>query len=261
MEKHLQRGVKEVITEFPAIGNVLEQYGVGCVTCSVGTCLLKDVIQIHQLPVEQEIQLMERVEKAIYPERKNISYSPAPRESEAKRTEGIKYSPPLKKLVDEHTLIKSFLGLIPGICSYIESRPDIDRQLVLDCVDFIRSYADRYHHAKEEDILFSYGFEYKEIIDVMLVDHTTGRGYVKSIIEGLERQSKEMITDNFLAYRDLLTQHIKKEDEILYPWIDRSLTDTQVGELFSSFAAVDDGMNLGNEDKYRALIDKIMKII
>ncbi|MEI6807958.1 MAG: hypothetical protein WCN95_04490, partial [bacterium] len=41
------------------------------------------------------------------------------------------------------------------------------------------------------------------------------------------------------AYRELLTEHIKKEDEILYPWLDRQLSDSQIGRLYSAFSEVD----------------------
>jgi hemerythrin-like domain-containing protein len=40
-------------------------------------------------------------------------------------------------------------------------------------------------------------------------------------------------------HRELLLEHIKKEDEILYPWIDRGLSDAQVGRLFSRFSEID----------------------
>ena len=45
-------------------------------------------------------------------------------------------------------------------------------------------------------------------------------------------ETKHRSKTHLHGYRDLLTQHIKKEDEILYPWIDRQLSDQQVGELF-----------------------------
>ena len=32
-----------------------------------------------------------------------------------------------------------------------------------------------------------------------------------------------------------MTEHIKKENEVLYPWIERGLSTTQVGELFAKF--------------------------
>ncbi len=45
--------------------------------------------------------------------------------------------------------------------------------------------------------------------------------------------------DHLEAYRNLLVEHIKKEDEVLYPWIDRNLNISKVGELFAQFAAID----------------------
>ena len=41
MEEYLNKNIKEVIDLFPAIGDILNEYDVGCVTCNVGTCLLK----------------------------------------------------------------------------------------------------------------------------------------------------------------------------------------------------------------------------
>ena len=48
-----------------------------------------------------------------------------------------------------------------------------------------------------------------------------------------------LVLDNLTAYGDLLKAHITKEDEILYPWMDRQLSDYQIGMFFSQFAEVD----------------------
>jgi hypothetical protein len=48
------RAIKDVVQEHPEIGAVLQKYEIGCVTCSVGICLLKDVVSIHGLPKEVE---------------------------------------------------------------------------------------------------------------------------------------------------------------------------------------------------------------
>jgi len=42
-----------------------------------------------------------------------------------------------------------------------------------------------------------------------------------------------------MGYRELLTGHIKREDEVLYPWMDRNLSTSQIGRLFSKFTSVD----------------------
>ena len=69
MQKYLNTGIKYVIKEFPQVGELLNQKGIGCVTCSVGTCLLKDIIGVHNLSREQEAEILARIEKAIFPER------------------------------------------------------------------------------------------------------------------------------------------------------------------------------------------------
>ena len=43
------RGIKEVIEEHPAIAEILNKYEIGCLACSIGTCLLKDVVAVHVL--------------------------------------------------------------------------------------------------------------------------------------------------------------------------------------------------------------------
>jgi len=46
--------IKDVIENHPRIGEILDHYEIGCVTCGVGICLLKDVVSIHALGEEVE---------------------------------------------------------------------------------------------------------------------------------------------------------------------------------------------------------------
>lgn len=49
--------IQEVITRHPAIGQILQRYDIGCVTCKVGICLLKDVVSIHGLSPDDEAKV------------------------------------------------------------------------------------------------------------------------------------------------------------------------------------------------------------
>src|SRR3989338_6275326 len=98
MEEYLNSGIKDLITRFPEIEKILDEYNIGCAPCNVGTCLLKDIVEIHNLPPEDERQLMARIFKAIYPDRK-IEVPHIKRKRPAAPGE-IKYSPPVKRLVD-----------------------------------------------------------------------------------------------------------------------------------------------------------------
>jgi hypothetical protein len=150
METYLNEGIKEVIDQFPEVENILNEYEIGCAPCTVGTCLLKDIVEIHNLPADKEQEMMTRIAKTIYPDRE-VEIPQMKRKIEAEPEE-MKYSPPMKKLVDEHVLIKRLVALLPEIVKNLDVDSDEGRQLVIDTVEFIRFYADKYHHAKEEDI-------------------------------------------------------------------------------------------------------------
>jgi len=232
MQDFLNMSIKEVIENNPRIGEFLEEYHVGCVPCTVATCLLKDVVTIHNLPKKDEAMLMYQIEKELFPDR-DVKLKEV---VEEEKQEEIKYSPPMQQLVDEHVYIKQVIAYISNVLELVVKDEKIDRELLLNVIRFIREYADKYHHAKEEDILFDYTDSSLEVIKVILEDHVTGRGHVKAVVDAIETENKEEIISHLTAYQALLTEHIKKEDEILFPWIDRTLTTGQVGELFQKFA-------------------------
>ena len=53
--------IQEVITRHPAIGEILQRFDIGCVTCKVGICLLKDVVSIHGLSKDDEAKIAEEI--------------------------------------------------------------------------------------------------------------------------------------------------------------------------------------------------------
>lgn len=48
------QAIQDVISLHPEIGEILNRYEIGCVTCKVGICLLKDVVSIHGLSTEDQ---------------------------------------------------------------------------------------------------------------------------------------------------------------------------------------------------------------
>lgn len=254
METYMTKSIKEIIRQFPDVGSILNDYGIGCGPCNVGICQLKDIVGIHRLPKNQEEELMSRISAAMDP---NIESRPQkPREIIPSESKKFRYSPPLKKLVDEHVWIKRWIALIPKIVENLDIESPKGRELISAGIDVIRSYADKFHHAKEEDILFKYFDETSDIIKVMLEDHKMARSYVRAIAEALEKKEKEGIIHHLLEYRNLLSEHIRKEDEILYPWMDNQLSMHQIGELFSKFASADSQMGFP-PDKYETFISDL----
>jgi hemerythrin-like domain-containing protein len=254
MQEYLNKGVKRVIDEFPEVGGLLDQFGIGCVPCSVGTCLLRDVVGIHNLPPEDEKELMSRIARVVSGE-KGVT-APKAEEKTGRRPQDLRYSPPIRRLVDEHVFIKRVVAAIPELVDRLDVESEDDRRIVREVTDFIRNYADRYHHAKEENILFKYFDEDEEILRTMRAEHEKGRGHVRATLEALDGRDGAGVAGHLLAYHELLKEHIKKEDEILYVWMDGNLSTRQVGELFSKFREVEEEFG-GEPREHEAFAERL----
>ncbi len=55
------KAIQDVITSYPEIGDILARFDIGCVTCKVGICLLKDVVSIHGLAKEDEAKIGQEI--------------------------------------------------------------------------------------------------------------------------------------------------------------------------------------------------------
>lgn len=257
MERYLNMAIKTVITEFPKIGTILNDYEIGCVTCSVGTCLLKDIIEIHNVPKHIEAEMMKKIEAVLNGEDASIDEIKEDIGTQVQRE--ITYSKPIQKLVDEHTLIKRLLALVPELCDRVNADLESNREVILQSVEFIKQFADKFHHAKEEDILFAYAKGNTDILNVMFEDHKKGRYYVKSVLLGLDTGDAGYVAYSLKNYRDLLTEHIKKEDEILYPWIEKGMTAEQIDELEIKFEKTDLEFGNGFYAKWENFVNSLDK--
>ena len=52
-----EKPIKDIIDEHPKIGEILGKHEIGCIECSIGTCLFKEVVKVHFLGDEIEKQI------------------------------------------------------------------------------------------------------------------------------------------------------------------------------------------------------------
>ncbi|MCP4337892.1 MAG: hypothetical protein GY799_03170 [Desulfobulbaceae bacterium] len=254
MESYKNTGIKDIITKFPTVGEILDEYGIGCGPCTVGICALKDILDIHKIAPEKEIELMARIEAVIYPEREVEKAAPC--ETILSKEAPHVFSAPMQLLVNEHVVIKRWLALIPSVIEKIDLTTDEGLQIMVEGIDLIRSYADRLHHAKEEDILFTYFDDSEKIFQVIYEDHRMARNHVKEMLTAMEKKDIPSLSQHLTAYTILLAEHIKKEDEILFPWLDRQLTHDQVDELAKKFNQEDQKLGVDTK-KYTSFLDRL----
>ena len=225
--------IKQVIREFPAVGDALAIYEVDCATCEVGTCLLKDILDVHNFPDEQKKTVMAQIDKIINGEEVNVSLI-KPLTARAVAT----FSSSIQQLVNEHKNIMRLLNL----AQYIADKRKIDAEmleLARQVIFYVGNYADKYHHAKEENILFVKANPDNAMVKVMLAEHELARGFIRQAADEVESNNADQLKIAFRDYAELLQEHIRKEDKILYPWFENYLNDRDKDNMQKEFEAAD----------------------
>jgi len=139
---------------------------------------------------------------------------------------------PIAPLMTEHRLIERMVALMRQDLERIRSNVAIDPEFAfvdpvfIDvAVDFLRTYADRVHHGKEEDILFAELASKKlppdlqKIMIELTEEHDRARELTRELVKAKEnylREEKDAV-NQVLSYLDKLTamypKHIIKEDQ------------------------------------------------
>ena len=168
-------------------------------------------------------------------------------------------------MVDEHKLILRMITLVERNTVLLEEGKFRNWQFYLDAVDFIRNYADRFHHAKEEDVLFleliKNGMPEKQSpIEAMHMEHDEGRAHVRAIEEASQKAldgeagQTSIIAEHAKGYAALLRGHIEKEDDILYPLAERVLPEEVRSGMLTAYESAE-AQTPGLGMKYKQLVE------
>jgi hemerythrin-like domain-containing protein len=169
-------------------------------------------------------------------------------------------------LMIEHRLIERMLFVIKNVLAKIESRNKVDPLTVDTAVDFIRIYADRTHHGKEENILFRdlnkkpLSAEDRQVMEELVKEHRFGRQTTKSLIEANNRYRNgdetalSGIVDNLQTLIEFYPKHIEKEDKLFFPSSRAYFTDKEEQAMLGEFWEFDRKMI---HEKYNSVVEEL----
>ena len=80
----------------------------------------------------------------------------------------------IELMMEEHANISIMLEVIRRMCCGILEGAEVDAADIRDIVDFVRNYADRHHHKKEEEYLFTEMVSHMGKVADNLVTHGKG---------------------------------------------------------------------------------------
>ena len=143
-------------------------------------------------------------------------------------------------LRNEHEAILHVFTILDRMLSSTTKSDAENLQFGNELVNFLKIFADKCHHGKEEDLLFK-ELENKGVpneggpIGAMLQEHKQGREYIALMNKSLESKDLTNFKNAAIKYRDLLRNHIAKENNVLFMMADRLLDDKKQDELFAKF--------------------------
>jgi len=170
-------------------------------------------------------------------------------------------------MVVEHQLILRMVALVEKNSELVDHGKFADWQFFLDAVDFIRGYADRFHHAKEEDTLFTAlianGMPEKDSpIEAMHIAHDQGRTFVRGMEEAAAKSlagepgQEAAIVQNARGYAALLREHIHTEDNILYPLAERTLPADVRPAMIKAYNQAEAAVPSDFKDRYTKMVQR-----
>lgn len=147
----------------------------------------------------------------------------------------------------EHRLIERMVALMREQLARVHGRHECDPDFIGAAVDFIRSYADRCHHGKEEDILFralaAQPLEepLQTVLQELIDEHARSRGATGRLADANERYQQgeagalaeiEQCLEELVS---LYPQHIAKEDRRFFVPAQQCFSQPELAAMLDRF--------------------------
>ncbi len=170
-------------------------------------------------------------------------------------------------LEQEHELISRVVKLLPSIRRDVEEGV-VDERVLSEVADFFSAFTDGCHHAKEEDLLFPVlqqrGVSSKGCpVGTLRLEHQQGRNVVKALSSAVEKykggdaRAASAISAILKDATELYTDHIWREDYLLFPMSEKVLLGTDRETLVKEFVEVQTRFGSAFQEKYERLVDQL----
>jgi len=157
----------------------------------------------------------------------------------------------IDRLVAEHDVIERALSVLEQAVPRIDSGQPVSAEFPRWAPDFFSQFADKCHHAKEEDLFFPLlkdrGIpEEGGPIGVMLHEHDVGRDCVRRMREAAEADDFDgpAFATAAKQFIPLLRQHIFKENNILFRMAANVLSEADDADMNEKFSQVEQDREL-----------------
>ncbi len=171
----------------------------------------------------------------------------------------------MSDLMHDHEAILLALQVFSRILTKLQSTPNADTLELSQFIDFLKEFADKCHHGKEEGLLFpamiAFGMPDRGgPIGVMMAEHIQGRGFIHDMQEALEAEPVDLAAFDLAGrkYIQLLQAHIHKENSVLFPMADKLIPQADLDRLAAAFEEHEEKViGRGRHEELHALLEEL----
>ncbi|RMF56434.1 MAG: hemerythrin domain-containing protein [Calditrichaeota bacterium] len=167
----------------------------------------------------------------------------------------MNFSPAIQMLYDEHQII---LQAIAQVLTLLDSNSPNRISRLRWYVNFFRMYGDKYHHQKEEDILFQFlqkdASPLTNFVDALTEHHELFRNYLKEIDDNLLKNDIDSASRLFKQYLSDLRDHISAEDDEFFITVESHYGEAEKENLYYLFLDQDRALGVNQKQEFEKQI-------
>ena len=175
-------------------------------------------------------------------------------------------------LVDEHKLILRGLDLLTTAAEKIVRNQNPPREFFEKAADFTLNFTNRFHHYKEEIIMFGLlaqkrNGEIDAEIERLRKQHDVLHDYMIEISQSLDAYSRNVDSEvrrlhrNLSEYIETLRRHVNAENRIFHPLVAKTLTQGEMAKLMEEFDGYAAKAGPDTMKEYEGLIDEMGELV
>jgi len=181
-------------------------------------------------------------------------------------------SDPIEILVNEHGLIRQFLDNLAIAVDQLETEERPPREFFEKAIEFARNFADKFHHFKEEHVMFvrlaqKKGGVLDGPIDSLRHQHERGRNFITAISNSLDGYARgdeihtTTLIESLASYIHLLRHHIHKEDHHFFPMAKEAYSESEFQDLLELFEIEDQKVGGKTFKNSRELVQEMAALL
>ena len=160
------------------------------------------------------------------------------------------------------------LQILENASNCLDNDKPVSKETFNEIIDIINGFTHRCHQEKEDKVLLPFlkdvrGGEKKDFLGQLLMEHVSARDEIRNLSVAINyiyqgKKAKKKITKIAQKYIKFMDKHIRTEEKILFPWINKVLTRDEQMILIKKFEAIEkEDIDAGVHEKYTAIIERL----